>query len=55
LFLLVLVIQLLFGRTEYLAMLQKIYVKIILHAIIIINCYFLVTGEKYYNEDVGVE
>ncbi len=55
LFLLVLVMQLLFGRTEYLAMLQKIYVKIILHAIIIINCYFLVTGEKYYNEDVGVE
>ena len=55
LFLLVLVMQLLFGRTEYLAMLQKFYVKLILHAIIIINCYFLVTGEKYYNEDVGVE
>jgi hypothetical protein len=47
--------QLLFGRTEYLAMLEKFYVKLILHAIIIINCYFLVTGEKYYNEDVGVE
>jgi len=55
LFLLVLVMQLLFGRTEYLAMLQKFYVKLILHAIIIINCYFLITGEKYYNEDVGVE
>jgi hypothetical protein len=26
-----------------------------LHAIIIINTYFLVTGEKYYNEDVGAE
>lgn len=55
LFLLVLVMQLLFGRTEYLEMLEKIYVKIILHAIIIINCYFLITGEKFYNEDVGVE
>lgn len=55
LFLLVLVMQLLFGRTEYLAMLEKFYVKLILHAIIIINCYFLITGEKYYNEDVGVE
>ena len=55
LFLLVLVMQLLFGRSEYLAMLEKFYVKIILHGIIIINCYFLITGEKYYNEDVGVE
>lgn len=55
LFLLVLVMQLLFGRTEYLQMLEKFYVKLILHAIIIINCYFLITGEKFYNEDVGVE
>ena len=54
-FLLVLVMQLLFGRSEYLAMLEAIYVKIILHGIIIILCYFLVSGEKYYNEDVGVE
>ena len=31
------------------------YVKIILHAIIIVNCSFLLNGTKYYNEDVGVE
>ena len=55
LFLLVMVMQLLFGRSEYLKMLEKIYVQLILHAIIIINCYFLLTGEKFYNEDVGVE
>ena len=55
LFMLVLVMQLLFGRNEYLKMLEKIYVKLILHAIIIIDCYFLLTGEKFYNEDVGVE
>ena len=55
LFLLVLVMQLLFGRTEYLEMLEKFYVKLILHGIIIIKCYFLITGEKFYNEDVGVE
>lgn len=54
-FILALVMQLLFGREEYLAMLEKFYVKIILHAIIWINCYFLITGEKFYNEDVGVE
>lgn len=55
LFLLVLVMQLLFGREEYLKLLEDWYVALILHAIIIINCYFLITGEKFYNEDVGVE
>ena len=55
LFLLVLVMQLLFGRSEYLKMLERFYVKIILHAIILINCSFLINGTKYYNEDVGVE
>lgn len=55
LFLLVLVMQLLFGRDEYLKLLEDWYVALILHAIIIINCYFLITGEKFYNEDVGVE
>ena len=55
LFLLVMVMQLLFGRNEYKQMLKSWYVKLILHLIIIINCYFLITGEKYYNEDVGVE
>lgn len=55
LFVLVLVMQLLFGREAYMKMLNQWYVKLILHAIIIINCYFLITGEKFYNEDVGVE
>ena len=55
LFLLVMVMQLLFGRNEYKKMLESWYVQLILHLVIIINCYFLITGEKYYNEDVGVE
>ena len=55
LFVLVLVMQLLFGREAYMGMLKQWYVPLILHAIIIINCYFLLTGEKFYNEDVGVE
>jgi hypothetical protein len=55
LFLLVMVMQLLFGKSEYQQMLKSWYVKLILHLVIIINCYFLITGEKYYNEDVGVE
>ena len=55
LFLLVMAMELLLGRATYLELLENWYVKIILHLIIIINCYFLITGEKYYNEDVGVE
>ena len=55
LFLLVLVMQLLFGKEEYLKLLSDWYVALIVHAIVIINCYFLITGEKFYNEDVGVE
>jgi len=55
LFLLVFVMQLLFGKEEYLDLLEDWYVELIVHAIIIINCYFLITGEKFYNEDVGVE
>ncbi len=55
LFFLVAVMQVLLGRKSYLKLLNLWYVQIILHVIIIINCYFLMTGEKYYNDDVGVE
>jgi len=55
LFLLAGIMQILLGRDSYLKLLNMWYVKLILHLIIIINCYFLLTGEKYYNEDVGVE
>ena len=55
LFFLVMAMQMLLGKDKYISMLELWYVQLILHAIIIINCYFLVTGEKYYNEDVGVE
>lgn len=55
LFLLVLVMQVLLGKGSYLKLLDLWYVHLILHLIIIINCYFLITGEKYYNDDVGAE
>ncbi len=55
LFLLVLVMQVLLGRNSYLELLKLWYVHLILHGIIIINCYFLLSGEKYYNDNVGVE
>ena len=55
LFLLVMAMILLLGKENYIELIQTWYVQLILHAIIIINCYFLLTGEKYYNEDTGVE
>ena len=55
LFLLVMAMQFLLGTDSYLELIDMWYVQIILHAIIIINCFFLITGEKFYYEDVGVE
>jgi hypothetical protein len=55
LFLLVMAMQFLLGKDSYIKLLDMWYVDILLHGIILINCYFLITGEKYYNEDVGVE
>ena len=55
LFLLVMAMQFLLGKDSYIKLLDMWYVKILLHGIILVNSYFLITGEKYYNEDVGVE
>ena len=55
LYFLVAVIQFLLGRDSYVQLTQLIYVRLMLHAVILINTYFLVSGEKYYNEDVGAE
>lgn len=55
LFFMVMAMQFLLGKESYIKLLDLWYVDILLHAIIVINCYFLLSGEKYYNEDVGVE
>ncbi len=55
LYFLVALIQYLLGNESYLALIELWYVQIMLHGVIIINTYFLVNGEKYYNEDVGAE
>ena len=51
----VMLIQLLLGVPSYIALVDKIYMQILLHLVVIINTYFLLKGEKYYNEDVGAE
>ena len=55
LFFLILALQYMLQKQNYLALIEMWYVQIILHAIILINAWFLYKGEKYYNEDVGVE
>ena len=55
LYLLVMLVQFLLGLDTYLELLENMVVKIALHAIVIFNSYFLLNGEKYYNENVGAE
>lgn len=55
LYLLVMLIEILLKVENYIRLLNNPIVLIVLHGIIIINSYFLIQGEKYYNENVGVE
>ncbi len=47
-------VQIMLGDT-YQEMLKLWYVNLMLHAIVIINTYFLLAGTKFYNENVGAE
>ena len=49
LYLLVMLIQVLLGTETYLELLNRWYIALVLHSLIIINSYFLLKGEKYYN------
>ena len=55
LYMMIVVIQFLLTPESYILMLDKLYVKIIVHAIVVVNSYFLLKGEKYYNENVGAD
>ena len=55
LYLMAMLIQYLLGRETYLALLDNIIPVMLLHFILIFNTYFLIKGEKYYNENVGAE
>ena len=55
LYFMIVLIQFLLTTESYILMLDKIYVKIIVHTIVFVNSYFLLKGEKYYNENVGAE
>ena len=55
LYLMVMLVQYLLGRETYIILLKRWYIKALLHSVLIINTYFLLKGEKYYNENVGAE
>ena len=55
LYLLIMLVQFLLGVETYLQLLDNTLVVVLLHAIVICNSYFLLSGEKYYNENVGAE
>ncbi len=55
LYLMVMLVQFLLGVETYNEMLDNGWVCLLLHGIIWLNTFFLLNGEKYYNEDVGAE
>lgn len=55
LYLMVMLIQFLLGIDYYIKIIDNPLVKLLLHGIIVINSFFLLNGEKYYNENVGGE
>ena len=52
---LILLVQLILGVDSYIGMLDGVFMRILVHAVVLINSYFLLRGEKYYNENVGAE
>jgi len=48
-------IQLLIGQETYVAMVDNTLIRIFIHGVVIVNSWFLLSGEKYYNENVGAE
>ena len=54
LYLMIGLVQIMLGDT-YQEMLKLWYVQLLLHLVVIINTYFLLSGTKFYNENVGAE
>ena len=55
LYFLIILVQRLINLDTYKQMLNDVMTQILLHAVIIINTSFIISGEKFYNEDTGVE
>ena len=56
LYLMIMLVQILIGRDTYIDLVNSnSLIQIALHLIVLCNSYFLLSGEKYYNENVGAE
>ena len=55
LYFMIVLVELLVTVDSYIELLDNIIVKVALHAVLWINTWFLLSGEKYYNENVGAE
>lgn len=55
LYFLIALVQFLVGNATYLKLLQNPIIIVLLNGIVIMNSYFLLKGEKYYNENIGGE
>ena len=56
LYLMIMLVQLLIKKDVYIELVNSnIFMQVALHAIVLTNSYFLLSGEKYYNENVGAE
>ena len=56
LYLMIMLVQLLIGRDTYIDLVNSnLLIQVALHLIVLCNSYFLLSGEKYYNENVGAE
>ena len=55
LYFMIVLVQVLLTIDTYIEILDNIIVKVALHFLLCINTYFLLSGEKYYNENVGAE
>ena len=56
LYLMIMAVQWLIGKETYISLVNtNILMQIGLHIVILFNSYFLLSGEKYYNENVGAE
>ena len=48
-------VQLLIGPDVYISMVSNVVIRIMIHAVVLVNSWFIFSGEKYYNENVGAE
>ncbi|MCR5483194.1 MAG: hypothetical protein K6E99_02165 [Bacilli bacterium] len=55
LYFLIILVQVLINLDTYKQMLNSVLTQVLLHAVIFINTFFIISGEKFYNEDTGVE